>query len=229
MYAAANPSVPLRAKSFWCLAPAPATVSYQREPENSHLKIWLAKKGVMSAVGHNVVIKVHDWQSNMKIAPDGDCELEVEVDAASLAVESHWKPAKKPENGIEGIRGQKVEIHEVDNWSIGQIHGTMRSKEVLEVAKYPKVTYKGKGKKSAEGFHFEGTMNLHGTDADLALDSVITVEADKSGMPYFVMKGETIFPMTKWGIKPVSALMGALQLKDEICAKWEVHFVAKAR
>jgi len=33
---------------------------------------------------------------------------------------------------------------------------------------------------------------------------------------------------TNWGVKPVSAFFGSLQLKDEITAKWEVHFVPKA-
>ena len=227
MFATAMPTPVLHAKSFW--GSAPAVVLYQREPKRSELKVWLSKKGLLSAAGHNLVIKVHDWTSHMRISPDGECELEVEVQAKSLAVEGNWKPTKKLEAAIEGIAGQKVEVREMDSWSIREIHDRMHGKAVLEVAKYPTVTYKGRGKKCDKGFHFEGTMNLKGIDGALALNSELTVEADDSGRPYFVMKGETTFPMTKWGIKPVSVLMGSLQLKDEVTAKWEVHYVANAQ
>eukprot|EP00668_Euglena_longa_P045784 GGOE01061464.1.p1 GENE.GGOE01061464.1~~GGOE01061464.1.p1 ORF type:complete len:233 (+),score=32.23 GGOE01061464.1:56-754(+) len=211
----------LQAKSRWGASP----VHYERDLEKSDLKIWLSKKGVMSAVGHNLVLKVHDWQSKISITPGGECELYVEADTSSIQVWNHWKPTK--EGGVPGINGVPVTLHPMDSWSIGQIHGTMRGKDVLEIAKYPKVVYQGKGQKKGNGLQFEGAMVLKGVDKPLHLSSVITVEGDEKGRPCFVMKGETTFLQSNWGIKPLSVFMGSLQLKDEITAQWEVRFVAK--
>ncbi len=87
----------------------------------------------------------------------------------------------------------------------------MRGKDVLEVAKFPKVIYKGKGSTKGAGLEFEGTfvstssllsngcflqgtMMLKGTEKPLSINSVITVEADNKGRPYFVMKVRTFPP-----------------------------------
>jgi len=208
-------------------AKARGPVSYQRDAEKSDLQIWLSKKGVMSAVGHNLVLKVHDWQSKLSMTPDGECELFVEVETKSIEVSGHWKPASEKEVSVPGINGAPVTFHAMDSWSTGQIHGTMRGKDVLDVAKYPKVLYHGKGVKGAAGLQFEGVMTLKGVEKPHGLATSLIVQPGANGAPTVVLKGETTFMQTNWGVKPVSAFFGSLQLKDEITAKWEVHFVPK--
>jgi len=58
-------------------------------------------------------------------------------------------------------RGERPAL--LDGWPVtgtppdGWPAGTMRGKDVLDVAKYPKVLYHGKGVKGAAGLQFEGT------------------------------------------------------------------------
>uniref|UniRef100_A0A6U8P2S0 Lipid/polyisoprenoid-binding YceI-like domain-containing protein n=1 Tax=Eutreptiella gymnastica TaxID=73025 RepID=A0A6U8P2S0_9EUGL len=212
----------LHAKSMWG---APSVVEYKRDLDKSNLKLWLSKKGVLSAVGHNLVLKVNDWDSKISMNSSGECELYVEVQTPSIEVDCHWVPNDKGKH--DGLDGKKVELKPMENWAIKQIHGTMRGKDILQVDKFPTVVYKGKAVKKAGALNFEGTLSLKGKDNSLACNSVITVEADMMGAPYFVMKGETKLLQSNWGIKPLSQFMGSLQLKDEITARWEVHFVAK--
>jgi len=200
--------------------------AYQCDPARSELTVWVSKRGMLSAAGHNLVLKAREWESKLTLTPEGDARLLVVVDAASLEVANTWTPS--PKGPSVGIDGAPVSLGTMDRWSIGQIHGSMRGKDVLDVAKFPSVIYEGVARRDAPGLTFEGHLTLKGATQPLALRSTLTPEEPApqahKGPLRFLLKGETTFLQSRWGIPPYSVFLGSLQLKDEITVKWEVAY-----
>eukprot|EP00667_Euglena_gracilis_P025369 EG_transcript_29757 len=189
---AASDTQPLQAKAWRWGAP----VTYECDAAHSDLKVWVSKRGLLSAAGHNLVLRAPRWRSTATLSTEGQYEVAVEVDAAGLEVWNKWDPVKEGTAGaVPGVAGAPVRVSPMDAWSIGQIHGTMRGKDVLDVAKFPTVVYRGTGLRhgGGAGLQFEGTLALKGVEKPLKLQCIITPQADDRGRPQFVMTGECTF------------------------------------
>eukprot|EP00906_Rhabdomonas_costata_P011540 RCo016454 len=187
---------------------------FARDSNLSKLYVWVYKEGLLSAVGHNLLIEAKSWASDVQVHPNGDYEITVTVQADSLEVANQVKYDKDGNPTLASI----------DGWSKGQIKATMSSPTVLDIKAFPTVVFRGRGRRADAGLVLEGTLTLHGTTMPLTIKGVISEAEDSKVTPHFVLKGETKVKQSNWGITPLSQGFGALRLQDDVKVSWEVHY-----
>jgi polyisoprenoid-binding protein YceI len=142
-------------------------------------------------VGHDLVIEAQQWTAKVNV--DGDdltgSTASVTVDTRSLDV-------------VSGTGGAKP-LSDKDRRDIKE----NIDKKVLKTDKFPDITFASSRVESAgsDKFTVHGDLTIMGTARPASMD--ITVSGDKAN-------GTMTVKQSDWGIKPFSALMGALKLAD---------------
>eukprot|EP00996_Jenningsia_fusiforme_P003150 NODE_3956_length_889_cov_23.361905_g3644_i0.p1 GENE.NODE_3956_length_889_cov_23.361905_g3644_i0~~NODE_3956_length_889_cov_23.361905_g3644_i0.p1 ORF type:complete len:255 (+),score=57.33 NODE_3956_length_889_cov_23.361905_g3644_i0:61-825(+) len=185
---------------------------------NSKVNVWLRKKGALSAIGHNLCLRSEGWKAQVRFDPKNRdlADLEVSFDPQMITVEGHFT---EPAPGIKDIQN-------VDKWTMGQILGTMRSSEILEVEKFPSIMYRAKARRQDRFVTFDGKLLLKGNERILPLTGEILLEdtSGKTRPAFMIMKGQVTFRQSDWGVKPLSRGFGALALQDEVTVSFAVEF-----
>src|SRR5581483_889141 len=109
-----------------------------------------------------------------------------------------------------------------------EIEDRMRA-EVLETVSFPEVTYRAAAaatEKLAAGRYrvaLDGTLELHGVSRPHRAEAELAVFAD--GLR---LRGQTGLRMSDFAIRPVTALGGAIRLKDEVALAFDLAAVPEA-
>jgi polyisoprenoid-binding protein YceI len=171
------------------------TQPYQLDPAQSRFSVQAFRTGLLSFLGHNPTFAVRDFRGELRLTPMTAEELSVEVVvlADSLQLTDQVSAADRAE-----------------------IEGRMRG-EVLETAAYPEIAFQGAGAfagRLAENrcrYRVQGRLALHGVTQPLQVDASLIVLGNRAGLG-----AEFLLPMSAFGIRPVTALGGAIRLKDEV-------------
>lgn len=160
--------------------------------DDSVCEVHVFKDGVLSALGHNLILDVTKFSINLGLESG---HVGASFDAASLRVRhALGKDGAPDEDALTD--DQKAEIE-----------SNIRQK-VLHPEKYPEVHFVGsKLEPSDEGFHIQGKLHLHGEVRDLAFKSM-SVDGQQEVL--------VDVHQPDFGIKPYKALMGALKIKPGI-------------
>jgi polyisoprenoid-binding protein YceI len=164
--------------------------TYALEPPDARLTIRTSRQGAAAKAGHDLLIEVQTWGATVQIAPDpAQSVFELNADSRSLKV-------------LEGTGGMKS-LGEDDK---GSIVKTV-DKEILKGAT---ITFRSTAvRPDGDGrFHVTGDLELANGISLVAFDVEIGDERRLTG-------GATI-RQTEWGIKPYTALFGALKVADEV-------------
>ncbi|BDG05124.1 YceI family protein [Anaeromyxobacter oryzae] len=179
---------------------APAGSRYEPLPTGDGIRIHVAKRGMLSAFGHDHDFEVTRWHGAAEL-PDGDparAVVEVVLAADSL---------RDREKGLSGSDRKKVE---------GQTAGP----DVLDAARDPEITYRSDhvtldaGSRPEAGpvrGTIQGRLTLHGQTKPLDA----TFEAKRAAEAWQVT-GKAKFRQSEFGIKPYTAPGGALGVQDEV-------------
>jgi polyisoprenoid-binding protein YceI len=162
---------------------------YRFGPANSTLAINTGRTGAVARAGHDLLMHVGAWEATLQVADEpGASRLEVSADSSSLQV-------------LEGTGGMKA-LDEDDKQNIRQTIDD-------EVLHRTQVTFRSSTvAATASGLHVEGELSLlDGTHA-LAFD----VAADGGGS----IEAVAVIRQTDFGMKPYTALFGALKVADEV-------------
>lgn len=169
-------------------------------PEQGTIQILTFKEGLLSPLGHNLVIDVGRWKATATVEatdpPAG--AIEVECEAASLAVEGPDELTDKDRNEIqENIRDK-----------------------VLETKKYPAVRFRSSRVASAGTgkVRVEGTLALHGTERPVTLEASFELAGGAARV-----RGETPITQTDFKIKPYKAPLGVIKVKDVVRVRWDLR------
>ncbi|MCA9771835.1 MAG: YceI family protein [Myxococcales bacterium] len=169
-------------------------------PEQGSVRVLTFKEGLLSPLGHDLVIVASKWKGEVTIEdrepPVGTVAIEIEAD--SLTVEGPDDLSAKDRDEIqENIRGK-----------------------VLETKKFPTVRFRstrvasaGKGK-----IRVEGTLNLHGVERPLSFESAL-----ESADGAIRVQGETPLTQTDFKIKPYKAPLGVIKVKDVVRIRWDLR------
>jgi len=168
--------------------------------------IFVPKTGLLSGLAHDHEIGVKSFTGRVVVpeAGAGGGSLELDVNAQSLTVMDK-KPSEEDKK---------------------KIYNSMHS-EVLESAKYPKVTFKSVSvsdlKKTSDGYSFTltGDLTLHGVTKRIALPVSATITPQQ-----LRATGKYTLRQTDFNIKPYSAAGGTVKVKNEIVVNFNI--VAKA-
>jgi polyisoprenoid-binding protein YceI len=169
----------------------------------SRFSIRVSATGVLWAFGHNPTIAVRDFAGEVQINPEKieDSRVRISVKAASLSVMDDISDKDRRE-----IERQMYE-------------------DVLEVTKCPEIVYEcadlsahstGNGQYRVT---LNGELTLHGVCRRQPTSAQATLSRET-----LVAFGEFALLQSDYGIRLVSALGGALKVKDEV--KCSFHIVA---
>lgn len=160
-------------------------------PDNATLSVRTGRTGAAAAAGHDLVIHVTSWGATLEVGEDpADTSIELTADATSLRVH-------------EGTGGMQA-LGEDDT---ANIHQTIDD----EVLRGQGITFRSTRVQSAPDgsrMSVEGDLTLVGRTQPIAFDLAIGDDGTLSAAA-----GVT---QTAWGVKPYSALFGALKVKDEV-------------
>jgi polyisoprenoid-binding protein YceI len=162
---------------------------YRFGPQSSTLAINTGRTGAVARAGHDLLIHVTAWEATLNVADDpAQSRIEVSADGGSLRV-------------LEGTGGMKA-LDDDDKQNIQQTIDD-------EVLHRTRVTFRSnRVSPTASGLHVEGELSMFDRAHALAFD----VAADGGGS----IEAVAVIAQTDFGMKPYTALFGALKVADEV-------------
>ena len=174
---------------------ARSAARYRIDASQSRFTVRAFAGGLFSALAHDhtIAIREFDGETDFTFGTVEPASLQLTIKAGSLAVTDK----------ISATDRQKIE-------------STMRD-EVLEVSKYPEITFKStavNATKTGEGEYqarIQGEVTLHGVARPLTINAQLGF-----GDKVLHAKGAFSLKQSSFGIKPVSVAGGTIKVKDEL-------------
>jgi polyisoprenoid-binding protein YceI len=170
--------------------------TYSLNSKSGKVSAYTFKSGLLSKLAHDLLIDVTDFKVNLDV-PDGGFasgSLGLEIQTNSLKVDCAMKDGER----------QPDTLKEKD---IADIEADM-AKKVLHPDKYPTAKFSSKTiQEKGDNYQVSGDLSLHGVTKSVDFD------IDTSGGN---LKGRFTILQKDYGIKPFSAMMGTLKIKNEM-------------
>ncbi len=175
------------------------TGNFRLGPDAGRVVLKTGRAGLASKAGHDLTIEVTRWSAQVEV-PDEDAggvtaaTVNADLDLGSLEVREGTGGAKPLTDGDR--REIKKQISNI----LGSATASFASAKIVRFG--------------ASGGAIEGTLTLNGQTQPLRLQ----VAEPGSGR----YRGTAVVPQSAFGIKPYSGFFGALKLRDEVTAEFEV-------
>jgi len=175
---------------------------YRLGPENATLAVRTERAGAAAKAGHDLLIHVTVWEATLVVADDPrGTTMELTADATSLRV-------------IEGSGG----IQALGDEDVASIHQTIDD----EVLKRQDIGFRSTSVQAdGDTLRAQGDLTIAGNTQPVEFDLVSGDAGD--------LRGSAVVTQTAFGMKPYSALFGALKVKDEVQVVLEGHLDAQSR
>jgi polyisoprenoid-binding protein YceI len=190
--------------------PAAGAVHYTVDAAHSDVRFLVYKSGPLAAFGHDHVVQARDFKGDVYLASDLDASsFELVLPVKSFVVDV---PAARAEEGADFAKQPSPEA----------VQGTtvnMLGPQVLDAEKYPEVRIQSvKLSGSAGKTEVTVRITLHGTARDLTLPVAIEQSADG-----VTASGSFELSQTEFGMRPLSAAGGGLQVADVLRVKFHIR------
>jgi polyisoprenoid-binding protein YceI len=163
-------------------------------PGNATLSVHTRRGGTAAKAGHDLELHVTAWEATLEAGEDPDAtRIALTADASSLRVQ-------KGTGGIQALGDDdKENIHQtIEDEVLKRQHIAFRSTRVGS---------------TAAGLSVEGDLTLAGTTQPIAFDLAVADDG--------TLAATAVVTQTRWGMKPYSALWGALKVLDEVEVRLE--------
>jgi len=175
--------------------------SYVLDAAKSRFQVRATATGLLSAFGHNPTIAIRGFTGEVlfRAQTPEQSSLRFALDPGSLAVTN--------------------DINEKDRRDMERA----MKEEVLETARYPEIRFETsevQATRLAESMYrmkLIGKLTLHGVEQDVQIPCTVTVGEDS-----LRANGEFSIRQTDYGIHLVSAVGGALKVKDELKFQFDI-------
>lgn len=174
---------------------------YKLDANKSRFTVQAFAGGMLSTFGHNPTFTIRDFMGKARFEPGvlEDSSLQLNIKADSLEVTDDI--SEKDRHEIER------KMHE----------------EVLETARYPEIVFKSgniKATRISESWYrleIGGELSLHGVTKSKKIDTRVRLSGD-------VLRASGSFTLWQgnYNIRRVSALGGALRVKDELKFSFDI-------
>jgi polyisoprenoid-binding protein YceI len=167
--------------------------NYKLGPDNATLRVKTGRSGAAAKAGHNLVIEVKSWEATLTVADDPSASsVELSADPTSLHV-------------IEGTGGAQ-KLGDDDKADI-------RKTIDKDVLKKKDIAFASSSVAEADGgLTVAGDLTMGGQSKPVEF----VVSANDG-----TVAGTATVKQSDWGIKPYSALFGALKVNDEVTVEVE--------
>ncbi len=179
-----------------------ASGTYAMGPATGALMLHTGRTGFGAMAGHDLVIEVTRWDGTVRIDAERieASEVEVVVDATSLEVR-------------EG-KGGAVPLLAINKSEIAKAIN-----KALSTKKHPEIRFRSTAvTRTADGFALHGDVTITGATRPAELTVSIDIV---SGQPRGTVT--TTVVQSHFGVKPYSAMLGALRVRDEVEVRAEVQ------
>ena len=181
--------------------PEDATVRYRINSKGSSFMVRAFTTGLLAAFGHNPTIAIPGIEGEIVLNPDAidESSLRMVVDASSLAA-----------------------TDEISAKDRDEINRRMHA-EVLESDSFPQIVYETSrvsASKTAEGQYWAaitGELTMHGITKTQPISARLSVNGTA-----LRATGEFSVRQSDYEIRPVSAVGGAVKLKDELKLSFDI-------
>ena len=203
---------------------AASTGTYRIGPDAGRVVIKTTRAGLAARVGHDLTLDLTRWSADITVpvgapaettpaetapgeaapgeaAPDGDLSaatVTAELDLGSLVVREGTGGARPLSDSDR--RDIESTMRKILGGSGGPATAVFRSTRVIP---------------SATGGAIEGTLTLNGRSQPVRLQLTSPAQGR--------YRGTVTVVQSAFGIKPYSGFFGALKLRDEVVAEFEVH------
>lgn len=177
--------------------------NYSMDGTRSKVEIHVYKEGMFKAFGHDHVIDAKELSGQVQFDPD-------KIDRSTLRL-------KIPTKSITVIDPGESEKDRRD------VQATMEGEKVLDVAKFPEITFTSgsvsAAKKTPAGWELtlSGNLKLHGVEKPVSFP--LRVHADANELRG---EGEIFILQTDYGITPVKVAGGSVKVKDKLKITFEI-------
>jgi hypothetical protein len=174
------------------------------DKKRSTLTVWTFKAGLLARLAHDLQIEVSEYH----FVVHGDFRKEW---SAELGI---------PVLGLGVLGAVKNKVLQAGKLSLddrAEIEQTLRS-EVLEADRFPLIHYRASfhGPENQENIH--GELTLKGQTRPVHVSG--RLEKTITGVH---LQGRVKILQSDFGIKPFQAFLGALKVKDEVEATWDIY------
>jgi polyisoprenoid-binding protein YceI len=171
-------------------------------PDNAVLSVRTGRGGAAAKAGHDLVIHVTDWKGSLELGDDPAAStVELEADATSLRV-------REASGGMQ-------ELGDDDRAGIEQTIDD-------EVLKRRDIVFRSTAVEGGQQeLHVRGDLTLAGTTKPLEFDVLVGDDG--------AVNATAVVTQSGWGMKPYSALWGALKVLDEVEVVLEGHLGDQSR
>ncbi|MGH9131340.1 MAG: YceI family protein [Acidimicrobiales bacterium] len=166
---------------------------YKIGPEDGRLVMLTTRKGAAAAMGHDLTIEAKSWSGTVVVDTDdpSNSSVSISIDTSSLFVASGKGGAKALSDGDKA----KIKAS-MDDVLKTRTNSTMT---------FESSSVSANGTDSAK---VDGTLTVVGKSGPAS----VNVTIDDSGRA----KAKATITQSNFGIKPFSAMMGALKLADDV-------------
>lgn len=167
--------------------------TYTFGPPDSTLLLHTYKEGMARKIGHDLVIEVTRWDATVTVDAD-----DVTRSSAQLSADTRSMEVRSGSGGAKSLSDDdRRDIEKNIN------------EKVLKTSQHPQITFRSTKVEAAgtDAFTVTGDLTVMGTTKPLRVD--ITIAGDRA-------KCAANLVQTQWGIKPFSAMMGALKVRDAL-------------
>lgn len=164
---------------------------YGLGPDRGRLLVKTTRSGLGRRAGHDLTIEATRWSGTARVEPEdlSACSVAVEIEVAGLEVRE----------GTGGV----LPLGDSDRLDI-----VKSLRKILQADRYPVITFRSTAVSGEPAdFKVEGELTISGTARPAVLQG--RLEDDR-------ITGRAVVVQSRWGIKPYSALLGALRLADEV-------------
>lgn len=165
------------------------------DQDNADLSVFTFKEGLLSPVAHDLKLKVGRWSAHL------------DKGALGIAVTAAFDPSSIVVEGV--MREGKVHTDVLGARDADKIARTIRE-EVLLTQRHPSISWRGKGVMVNGVPRVDGEVTLAGKTKN------VSSRVKKEGKDEVFWLIETTLHQPDFGIKPYTAMLGALKIKPDV-------------
>lgn len=166
--------------------------TYNLGPTEGTLQVRTGRQGMAQKVGHDLTLEASNWRATVTVDPEpGNSEVKATIEPRSLEV-------------VSGSGGAKP-LSDKDKKDI--------KKNIAGLLGNDSITFESTSvqPKDDSAATVVGNLSIAGQSRQVSLD--LTVEPDGTGAR---LRGRVPIVQSNFGVKPFTAMMGALKVKDEV-------------
>lgn len=168
-------------------------------PGNGTLSLHTGVEGKAAKMGHNLTIALSDWSASTTFEDGEPVSVTLRASLASLQV-------VKGEGGVKGLSDKDKET----------IRGTALG--AMKAAQHPDATFTSSQVTTAPtGWDLTGQLSIAGATRP----ATVHVEVTGAG-PHRTLSGVVPVLQSEHGVKPYSAMMGTLKVRDRVEVRLDV-------